>query len=427
MENESHADGLLNDSSPTSTAHLHLDIIYIILSFLPRQELVRAMTTCHTLNNAGVRHLLNFDVHLYSARKIESFCAFMVAQAPLRYPLLHQLSLIGFDTPVSPESINQLVEILTHASRLETLCLSSYALLKSDHRLQAACSSLTSLKEFIISSNWEPVSWRNGSLYKIEDLTVAGVRWIQSELQFPRVRKLSLSGIDHPPLALIARNFPNLTDLTIIRDIDHLDVADHLNEADHQYRQLNRSVQLAGGGWKSLDRVAGKPVDLYRLGLTCQIHRVEISSVDRDTYRVVAHVLSDSRPSYVHIGLNSIFPCVRYIPDEVAARLTYLRCTINLTYFFEKSYPLDRFYLLLQCSPLTHFMLQFNADGRNTRGVMFIRQFRPELFASQIIASHPSIRYIFIKANRAKPLFWKPQFGDLAAKQSADIVSKSFD
>ncbi|OBZ71662.1 hypothetical protein A0H81_08810 [Grifola frondosa] len=418
MENESHADGLLNDS-PTSTVHLHLDVIYIILSFLPQPDLIRAMSTCRTLNHAGVRHLLNFDVHLDSTRKIESFCAFMVVQAPLRYPFLCQLSIGGLDRPVSSESINQLVEILTHTSCLETLHLTCCDLLKSHHRLRAACSSLTSLKEFHMSWNGGPVSWAKDPLYQmvkqmqsplvkvhlrsfgyigrigldpavllhhcsttLEDLTIYATAF-QSELQFPRVRKLSLSSMGYPPLALTARNFPNLTDLTILRDIDRLNVA------DHQYRQLNHSVQLAGGGWKSLDRLAGWPLDLYKLGLTCQIRRVEFSCVYRDTHDIVTHILSDCRPSHVRIGLTREFPCVRCIPNEVAARLTYLRCTINLMYFFEKSDAL------------------FIVDGSITRDLMFVRQFRPELFASKIIASHPSIRYIAIQINWADPLFWK--------------------
>ncbi|OBZ71382.1 hypothetical protein A0H81_08798 [Grifola frondosa] len=85
MENKSHTQDSLLNESPTVAMDLDLDVIYIILSFLPRQDLVRAMTTCHTLNHAGVRHLLNFEVHLDSTRRIESFCTFMLAQAPIRY------------------------------------------------------------------------------------------------------------------------------------------------------------------------------------------------------------------------------------------------------------------------------------------------------------------------------------------------------
>ncbi|OBZ71459.1 hypothetical protein A0H81_08814 [Grifola frondosa] len=389
------------------------------------------MSTCRTLNHAGVRHLLDFDVHLDSTRRIESFYAFMLAQVPIRYRFLRQLSLSGSHRHLSSESINQLTEILTHASRLEVLHLHRDSdLLNLEHHLQAACSSLTSLKEFHIFSEMKPVSGSNGPLYKmvqqmqsslvkawlrfpisgdgirpdpavllhhssatLEDLTVAGVRF-QFELQFPRVRKLSISGSHRP------------------RDLHQLSFFGRSESTSNQYRQLNRSVQHAGGGWKSLDRVVGEPVNLYRLGLTCQIRRVKISYVDHGTREMVAHILSDSRPSRVHIGLNSVFPCVRCIPDEVAARLTYLRCTIDLAYFNGNSDDIDTFQLLVQRSPLTHFMLEFdiNLSGM-TRGVMFLLEFCPDLFASQIIASNPSIRYIVIKVKEVesftKTLFWK--------------------
>ncbi|OBZ71383.1 hypothetical protein A0H81_08799 [Grifola frondosa] len=245
-------------------------------------------------------------------------------------------------------------------------------------------SSLVKVSLEIYGIQPDPAVLLHHSSATLEDLTVYGATF-QSELQFPRVRKLSLHRVDYPPLALVARIFPSLVDLTF----SNSHRGDDLRVADCQYRQLNRSVQLAGGGWTSLDRLAGEPVDLYRLGLTCQIRRVEISHVDRDTRETVAHILSDSRPSHVHIRLTSIFPCVRCFPDEVAARLTYLRCTIDLVYLFEE------------------FDTLFNVDGRNTRSVMFIQQFRPESFASQVIASHPSIRYIAIQINHAKPLFWK--------------------
>ncbi|OBZ71615.1 hypothetical protein A0H81_08826 [Grifola frondosa] len=39
--------------------------------------------------------------------------------------------------------------------------------------------------------------------------------------------------------------------------------------------------------------------------------------------------------------------------------------------------------------------------------IMFVQQCGPEALASQIIASHPSIRCIAIKINDAEPLFWK--------------------
>ncbi|OBZ71713.1 hypothetical protein A0H81_08819 [Grifola frondosa] len=174
----------------------------------------------------------------------------MVAEAPLRYPLLRQLSLSAFDRPVSSESVNQLVEIFTHASRLEILHLTCSDLLNSKHRLQAACSSLTSLKEFRICWHEEPVSWAKDPLCRmvkqmqsplvkahlkffgadggigpdpaillhhssatLEVLTVHNAAF-QSELQFPRVWKLSLHGVDYIPLALVARKFPSLSDLT---------------------------------------------------------------------------------------------------------------------------------------------------------------------------------------------------------------------
>ncbi|OBZ71614.1 hypothetical protein A0H81_08825 [Grifola frondosa] len=305
--------------------------------------------------------MLKFNVYLYNTRKLESFCAFMVTQAPFRYPFLRHLSIAGFYPMPSSESISQLVEILTHASRLQTLHLSCYDLLKSDHRLQAACSSLTSIKEFHMCWNEGPVFQAQDPLYKmlkqmqsplvradlrffrcndgigldlatllhstatLEDLTVSNIAF-QSELQFPRLRKLSFSTINYPPLALTARIFPNLTDLTILRDMDHL------NAENDRYRQLNRSVQLAGGGWTSLDRLTGWPLDLYSLGLTCPIRCVKIF-VYSHNHELVADILSDCRPSQIDIVFNDIFPSVRCLSDEVAARLTYLRCTIHLIYF----------------------------------------------------------------------------------------------
>ncbi|OBZ71639.1 hypothetical protein A0H81_08831 [Grifola frondosa] len=321
---------------PSSTVDLDFDVIYTILSFLLNR-------TC--------------------TRRMESFCAFMVAQAPLRYPFL----------------------------------------------------------QFHISWNADPVFWAKDPLYEMvkqmksplveahlnsatsEDLEVY-YSTFQSELHFPRMRKLSAYEWDYPPPGLIAQIFPNLIDLTVSNDYR----GDDLSTADDQYRQQSLSVQLAGGGWTSLDQLAGRPADLYKLGLTCQIRRVKIFYVTSRSRGMVAHILSDCRPSHVHILLNQIFSCVLCLPDEVAVRLTYLRCTIDLAHFSGDSSALDTFRLLLQRSPLTHFMLRFMANrSRITEGVRLVREFRSEAFASQIIASHPSIRYIVIKISYAKPLFWK--------------------
>ncbi|OBZ71385.1 hypothetical protein A0H81_08851 [Grifola frondosa] len=398
MRIQFHKPDVLLIESPTSTAlDLDLDVMYIILSILPRPDLVRLMSTCRTFNRAGVRHLLHFNVHLNHIRTLKSFCAFMVAQAPIRYPFLRRLSIYRFCPPPPYKSVNQLIKILKHASHLEMLYVESNDPLDSEDRLQAACSSLTSLKEFHIS-------WMSGRvsgeepLYKmveqmqslpsifhatLEDLTLYTPTF-QSELLFPRMRKLSVRDAN-PPLALIAQNFPALLDLTILncRGDDA-----SLSPEDHQDRQLHRSVQLSGGGWKSLDRLAGGAFDLYRLGLTCQIRWVTIFDVDSCTHDVVAHILRDSH--------------------EVAARLTYLRCTIDLAFFDGIPSALDTFRLLLQRSPLTHLMLRFTAyASMDTVGARLVREFRPEVFASQIIASHPSIRYIVIKINHAEQLFWK--------------------
>ncbi|OBZ71098.1 hypothetical protein A0H81_08800 [Grifola frondosa] len=46
-------------------------------------------------------------------------------------------------------------------------------------------------------------------------------------------------------------------------------------------------------------------------------------------------------------------------------------------------------------------------SGKMAGRANLVPNFSPEAFASQIIASHPSIRYIVIKVNHTKPLFWK--------------------
>ncbi|OBZ71721.1 hypothetical protein A0H81_08847 [Grifola frondosa] len=447
-------DGLLAES-PSLTVDLDFDVIYIVLSFLPPPDLVRIMSTCRTFNHAGVRHLLNFGVDLSSTKEIESFCAFMVAQAPIRYPFLRHLS-IRADLLPSSESAHQLIEILTHASRLETLHLSCDNLLRYRDRLQIACSSLTSLKEF----SWRERSawWERHPLYQmikqmqsplvkadlqfyvsrgdigpdpamllhhssatLEDLTVYRPTF-QSELQFPRMRKLVVYRAD-PPLTLIARIFPSLVDLTVS---DSYRDRSRPNVADDQHRKQNHTIQLAGGGFASLDRLAGLPLDLYRLGLRCQIRRVDILSLYYDAHDMVDCILSDSHPSHVHLVLEEMFPCVRCLPDEVAARLTYLRCTLNLTYFGGITNALasvthytfrtrvadvrmcsqDAFRALLQRSPLTHFMLHFKNEIPD-RVLTFIPEARPDVFASRIIKSHRSIRYLAIKVADDEPLFWK--------------------
>ncbi|OBZ71462.1 hypothetical protein A0H81_08816 [Grifola frondosa] len=388
MENKYHARNGLLSESPTATVDLDLDIVYIILSLLSRQDLLRLMSTCRTLNNAAVRHLLNFHVHLNSARKIESFCAFMLAQAPLRYPFLRQLSLGGLDGPVSPESIHQLVKIFTHASRLETLHLTCCDLLKLEHRLRAACSSLTSLKEFHMCWSGGLVSWAKDPLYQM-------VKQMQSPLVkvilifFGRIDSIGLDPavllhhssatledleVYHPHSSL-SYSFRALTDLTILPYADRSTAAD-----SNQHRQLNRSVQLAGGGWTSLDRLTG-----------CR------------SISMVADILSDCRPSHVDIVFDQMFPSIPCLSDDVAARPTHLRCALLLRYFDGSPNALDIFQPLLQCESM--------------RGVTFVQQCGPEAIASQIIASYPSIRYIAIEVDCIEPLFWK-----VLATESGDVV-----
>ncbi|KAI0923611.1 hypothetical protein AcV5_009101 [Taiwanofungus camphoratus] len=289
---------------------LNYDVLFVIMSFLPRRsDVASIMRTCRTLHSAGVKPLLDFGVHLEVHRfhQVESFHQFMFSGKSPRFPLLRSFSLYADE--VSPNSVGLLIDILMNSNRLEILHLYPCEyILELDPCLSSLFSNLESIKELFIGVVDEKTfamledfqsSLRKAEISLInpddeqdkpEDIlpllvnsssSLQELELFESEIthrtvQYPHLHTLTLweSYMENVDDLLYA--FPNLRKLKIPTDLENT-YSWMEPEVQEQLHQSNRESQLHCS-WADQEYVKSRANIVYTLGLACKIHHLDLDS-----------------------------------------------------------------------------------------------------------------------------------------------------
>ncbi|EMD33742.1 hypothetical protein CERSUDRAFT_98296 [Gelatoporia subvermispora B] len=279
---------------------VNFDIVCYIMEFLPKHTLLPFMSTCRALRTAGVRHLLSLPVRFDSQTDILSFCVFLHRDLAIRPQHIRDifLDLSWLQDPLAPV-LHSLLEALLHARTLHTLGL----VVRNDSlmRFPEITTTLASIRSIQgLTLVTDPGEGERGLLSRMCPLAKLALTYVQSPsncspllethsntltelslrngilserlIQFPSLQRLRIS-YEHRFLDknILVSTFPNLTDLELVP-------ASSIRAPTHsqlfEWRTQN-SVGTASD-WLHLASVRGSFTDIYVLGLSCTLERLEI-------------------------------------------------------------------------------------------------------------------------------------------------------
>ncbi|CDO68095.1 hypothetical protein BN946_scf185044.g3 [Trametes cinnabarina] len=158
------------------------------------------------------------------------------------------------------------------------------------------------------------------------------------DIVYPKMSVLTLERAEMPITMSYIRAYPNLTLLrhrTLEADMSNFN-DNARRRHDHRHR-FNVSQQLESGlTWTQMQNFDGSVLDLYLLGLTCQIDCVSLYDIRSDLRYQLGPVLSYARPRRLHLDgspgdlsgpAEETFALLR---GEGCSRLESLTLTVNL-------------------------------------------------------------------------------------------------
>ncbi|GJE88122.1 hypothetical protein PsYK624_042050 [Phanerochaete sordida] len=256
----------------------------------------------------------------------------MLARKRSCFRYLKHLSLHSYPRLYSqPRFGDVLATLLTRATELETLCLSSCDILKVDQRVEDAFVQMKSLRvlkicqyeddigellarmrtplvcaDVSVSHNLDPadpVPMLSPFKDTLRHLRVSWVDFMSAGTQFPHLTSLEAELCEAEGLAEIVQCFPALQDL-------YMDTPDEerwsVSEAE-ELRAVNSRLQAAHT-WPSLNSLSGSVVTLYVLGVRCHVAHINISCdiiIKPVEGERLAAVLADARPTRLSLRLRA--------------------------------------------------------------------------------------------------------------------------
>ncbi|THG95027.1 hypothetical protein EW026_g6553 [Hermanssonia centrifuga] len=253
-----------------------------------------------------------------------------------------------------------LVDVLRHARRLEKLKIQEPFLLASDSRVSDAIARLRNLKAFSSCSysfegadfnpskmltsmksklvkasidfgnGEDPIDVLENFASSLEELEVIGVVFKRKNIQYPKMKTLSVESWRVSEIGPLIHAYPNLRTL----DIQGYLRAEHHNNHAAACREMNKTFQLIENSWKTLSYVHTTAIELYALAINCKIHCLHVENIcDHKDIVMLAAVLPDCRPSVLRIrskDKRSFGKIAKIIP---AADLIHLNLWIDLSGF----------------------------------------------------------------------------------------------
>lgn len=278
----------------------------------------------------------------YTNERLRCFLSYLSTPEGTRYQFVRSLELGLWD--VSEEAAQALILALPLLSSLNRLSIScdpegsllsysgvsdAFAMLTTVRDLSISCAEehalgmLRSLQSELISANinfssdgedaffdvvpehdwplYHPAVLLKNSASTLETLT--SYRWFthpnrapDPTLVYPRMRKIYHERALLPLTVSYIRAYPNLAYLKLTESELGADWRPDIQRCTRR-RHLNIAQQVASGcTWRELGEFRGILADLYVLGLTCPIDKVELRDLPDQVLFMLEPVLSDARP-----------------------------------------------------------------------------------------------------------------------------------
>ncbi|CDO70364.1 hypothetical protein BN946_scf184999.g4 [Trametes cinnabarina] len=369
-----------------NTVNLPFDVLHAIISSLDDKGTALAVSlTCRTLRGLAIRRLLSIlPINLKDQETVHALHKFLFANESARIQSLRKLniSIRSVDKPYSAEETVQcLVDILKHATRLEWLALCTFAddgLFDDFPQVLDAICELSSLWELVVDGDWsspvqtilrrvrsplkvlhirpngihlpEQTFWIDPShhesllsqrlAFSLEELHMEGAAlWYPlgyKGVQFPGVRSVFLGYHGGPQrMETFLHMFPALNGTFDTGDLEFDEGALlKANMAEQRrVRALNKQSQEIRT-WKYLDRVIGDTHALYMLALACSVRHLVVKQVCGHRKEQVADILRDTQPTCLNI-LIRLSHGLRIFEDLFPPEATPVLTHLVLVVFYE--------------------------------------------------------------------------------------------
>ncbi|TFK88977.1 hypothetical protein K466DRAFT_50215 [Polyporus arcularius HHB13444] len=333
-----------NVAALTKAIILNLDILRIILSFLPRVDILSVSRTSRFLREWAIKELLFTPIDIDLPNKLESWCRFVLADEN-RPAYVRDLSIRLED----PRSINNqraelLLTFLQRATRLRRLYVGSgEAVFGADPGIPFAISRLPALESFEVDP-WcadaqetsNEILMDMKSRLKVLSLHVAfhldrSILWTHDiprvlaphrehlqelrlehldvrvlELCYPSLRTLKIPVADEQPRpSSMFQAFPGLRHLSLSPDLlGNGPFSTIPKESYPALRHSRQSEQSGGRVWSSLDTLRGPLMQLYVVGLACPVRRLEIQGYNAYVHDAAVEIVRSACPQKLVLDVH---------------------------------------------------------------------------------------------------------------------------
>ena len=358
---------------------LNFDILHAICAFITDVAAISSFSrTCSTLRPVAVERLQRLHpITIRNAKSLHDIHNFIFADAEARGPRVHTINIQMHPSEKLVDSSEDLTHcmlaVLSSASHVHSLSICVPTQLEtpfSDHRIIAAIAEIGTLQELSIASSKDQANeilrttcsslktFRHRDMYTtlkpqppyftklavapyslstLEEVELPSyfcLSMLSSGIILPAVRAATFTDIYEPNMLRIFQAlvvFPNLDRSLIMHDRLHVYGAplstDELPLAA-ALRTDNRNVQRTRS-WTGLARLAGSPLMLHILSLTCPIHHITLN---------LAPELEVPRPHALDVS------CVRSVlaehaPTHLALVNLRLRLPLGLSILDDALFP----------------------------------------------------------------------------------------
>ncbi|EMD40323.1 hypothetical protein CERSUDRAFT_91039 [Gelatoporia subvermispora B] len=326
------------------------DVFDYLMAFLETRELLSVMSTCRTLYNIALRHLLRAPIQLgLDTSRQTSFCDFVLADAQRRCSLIRRFGFYAFVDQLRTSDgaqpscpIDKLIRVLGHSQNLRALEIGVSDELVTYPGFSRALTSnhnLKSLSFWCYTDSKETISILRSLQCPLVSLRVYFTANLTPDIQAllahlaPYLQTLHTGGVKFPKtvstpftklhtLTLrsrvmnfdahhLAQLFPNLQSLVFECDVNPVDKT----AIDDSWKRITPHKDA---GWSRLQHIRGSVENLHQLGLTCPVDYVELElNVAADIDRA-AEILDNLRPvklrlypPMLHRSMTAILPAMQ--------------------------------------------------------------------------------------------------------------------
>ena len=178
---------------------LDFDVLSVVMShMLRRPDILSVMRTCKTVYAAGIPALLKRNVVFTKQQKLESFCDFILVDAPTRGKHIQGLEFFPSVGEIKDDGlVEKIVRVLKHASDLKRLVFQAAEnFVASNAKIAQAFASLKGVKELRIQDGGAEI--------------VKMLKTMQSPVEEINLNIQGMCGADLNPVSSLSQFQPSL-------------------------------------------------------------------------------------------------------------------------------------------------------------------------------------------------------------------------